>query len=77
MSIVFYIQINSIGLPTLSVSIVSYTLRRHAGLQIDSIGLPALNVSIVFYMLQDTDGLHCIAHIERFYVVLHALEATY
>ena len=63
--------------PTLNVPIVPYTVWRYARLQIDSIGLPALNVSIVFYMLQDTDGLHCIAHIERFYVVLHALEATY
>ena len=43
------VQIDFIGLPTLCIPIVFYTILRHARLQIDSIGLPKLNVPIALH----------------------------
>ena len=42
--------IDSIGLPTMHVSIVFCMLWSHARVQFDSISLPSLHVSVVFYM---------------------------
>ena len=44
------LQIDSIVLPTLNVSIAVYMLWSHARLQFDSIGFPSLNVSVAFYL---------------------------
>ena len=62
-----YSSIDCIGLHTLGVSIMFYTLLRHARLQIDSTGLLTLNASSVFYM-------HCSSTIKALFLPLPAFQ---
>ena len=63
-----YSLIDCIGLHTLGVSIMFYTLWRHARLQIDSTGLPTLNASSVLYM-------HCSSTIKALFLSLPAFNS--
>ena len=62
-----YSSIDCIGLHTLGVSILFYTLWRPARLQIDSTGLLTLNASSVFYM-------HCSSTIKTLFLPLPAFQ---
>ena len=62
-----YSSIDCIRLHTLGVSIMFYTLLRHARLQIDSTGLLTLNASSVFYM-------HCSSTIKTLFLPLPAFQ---